>query len=1006
MKYFSDAKLGITFRIGLYLAATIMSAQIVSGAALAVTLSSSEHQITNTTNVHESRPTLGAAIVVYTSVDMSSGANARIFGTWIDVDGVPGAVVEVSDSSDPFFDNRLNDVSGWSVLYTARDTLSGGGSSLVVYDLGSQQRVNVLLPSGSVYEARIHGNRIAFVRGDTSSSQVQTFIKDDASTLTTISGPTASQVAIGSDFIVWTEWTQSGTTEIWAHRLIDGVTGLVEASGGSNAATAGDWVVYEYDNGSGTEIVARQLSLTGHGIAVGSQIVVSDATVSSPRNPDIDGDLVAYESVPAAGTNYDIYLHRLSDGTNFQVTSDGADQELNSIYGDKIAYGDYRDGAAADVWLSTVSIVADPCLGLGGDSDGDGVCDADDNCPSVANSSQSDVDTDGIGDACDVCPSDPSNACGGISGPLIGLYPFSGNADDTSGNGLSGTVWGGAGFTTDSSGTQNGALLLDGVDDYVELPVEWFFDLTELTIAATVKVPDHSKENWLISKGTSFGNFSLTFFNDQAPSAGHANYSHQTSAGNWASLASDGTVPTGEFFNIAVTLSSEEFNGYINGEPVRTAPNPTTPLLNDSPVLIGAGGYYGVTDFFAGVIDELRIYNVALSSEELRDLHDTAPIANAGPNETVHVGTLATLDGSGSSDPDNHYPLTYAWLIASAPAESAASLSDPGAIDPTFTPDKLGDYTVELTVTDSIGKESAADSVLVSTSNTPPVAHAGPDQPVIQLNTLVTLDGSQSYDLEGDPLTYSWQLVQIPATSGAWLNDPTISAPTFIADIQGSYTAELVVNDGWADSTLDSVTVSFANIKPVADAGGNQATLVGDTVVMHGDGSSDANGDPLTFNWSFVSLPAGSSAILNSSTSTATFLADTAGTFVVSLTVNDGQVTSDPDNATIVAITAQDELTNILIETVNIINGLPTDLFKNENMANTLTNKISAVLTMIEQRQYRDALDKLENDILKKTDGCAIAGSPDKNDWIRTCESQAAIYGRIMEAINLLKTLV
>jgi PKD repeat protein len=370
------------------------------------------------------------------------------------------------------------------------------------------------------------------------------------------------------------------------------------------------------------------------------------------------------------------------------------------------------------------------------------------------------------------------------------------------------------------------------------------------------------------------------------------------------------------------------------------------------------------------------------------------------------VGTLVTLDGSASSDPDNHYPLTYAWFIASAPLESVAFLRDPGTVNPTFTPDKEGDYTVELTVTDSIGKESATASVLVSTTNTPPVADAGVDQAIIELGTEVMLDGSQSYDPEGDPLTFSWQLVATPDTSGAWLNNPTASAPTFFADLQGSYTAELVVNDGWASSTPDSITVSFNNIKPVADAGGNQVTRVGDTVLMHGDGSSDANGDSLAFNWSFVSVPAGSTAILDNSTSAATFLADTVGTYVVSLTVNDGQVTSDPDNATIVAMTLQDELTTILVGTVNAINGLPPNRFKNKNMANALTNKISAALSLIEQRQFRDALDKLENDILKKTDGCMTTGSPDRNDWIKDCGTQAKIYVQIMAVMNLLKSLI
>ena len=55
---------------------------------------------------------------------------------------------------------------------------------------------------------------------------------------------------------------------------------------------------------------------------------------------------------------------------------------------------------------------SDPCLLLGGDSDGDGVCEKTDNCPLVSNASQTDSDGDGIGDACDT-PSDPCAALGG-----------------------------------------------------------------------------------------------------------------------------------------------------------------------------------------------------------------------------------------------------------------------------------------------------------------------------------------------------------------------------------------------------------------------------------------------------------------------------------------------------------------------------------------------------------------------------------------------------------------
>jgi hypothetical protein len=56
----------------------------------------------------------------------------------------------------------------------------------------------------------------------------------------------------------------------------------------------------------------------------------------------------------------------------------------------------------------------DPCAALGGDSDGDGVCDKLDNCPLVSNPNQEDSDGDGIGDACDT-PTDPCEALGGDS---------------------------------------------------------------------------------------------------------------------------------------------------------------------------------------------------------------------------------------------------------------------------------------------------------------------------------------------------------------------------------------------------------------------------------------------------------------------------------------------------------------------------------------------------------------------------------------------------------------
>jgi YD repeat-containing protein len=76
-------------------------------------------------------------------------------------------------------------------------------------------------------------------------------------------------------------------------------------------------------------------------------------------------------------------------------------------------------------------------------------------------------------------------------------------------------------------------------------------------------------------------------------------------------------------------------------------------------------------------------------------------------------------------------------------------------------------------------------------------------------------------------------------------------------------------------------------------------------IILDGSGSSDANGDQLTFAWAFVSVPAGSAATLANPTSVhPTFTADVAGSYIVRLVVNDGQVGSTPDTVTITASTA------------------------------------------------------------------------------------------------------
>lgn len=384
-----------------------------------------------------------------------------------------------------------------------------------------------------------------------------------------------------------------------------------------------------------------------------------------------------------------------------------------------------------------------------------------------------------------------------------------------------------------------------------------------------------------------------------------------------------------------------------------------------------------------------------------------APVANAGLGQTVHVGSLVALYGTGSYDPDENYPLVYQWTIVGKPAGSAATLSDPASPTPSFTADQLGDYEIELMVRDALGLQSLPTTVLVSTRNSPPVSEAGGDIEIIEIGSLVGLNGSGSYDPDGDAIGYRWSFQSLPAGSFAALSDPAVVQPTFVADVHGTYVLHLIVSDPWAAGTADTVTVSFDNLPPVADPGGNQSVLVGDLVSLDGGGSSDPNGDFLSYRWSFVSLPPGSAAVLSDSTiAQPTFLADAPGLYVAALVVGDGLLESEPRTVEVYASTRSDAVLDELRRLLVTVNGIPDLLIKNPNMKNALTNKINAVVHLVEQGSYAQAVDKLENDIRAKTDGCATIGEPDPNDWIEDCVAQTEVYGQIEAILALLAPLV
>ena len=232
----------------------------------------------------------------------------------------------------------------------------------------------------------------------------------------------------------------------------------------------------------------------------------------------------------------------------------------------------------------------------------------------------------------------------GLDQGLVGWWKFDGDATDSSGNGNDGTV-NGATLSTDRHGQASKAYSFDGVDDYISMTIGTY---DEVTFSAWLKIASFDNEYpKLFDLGSSYPLFRIGFNGNRSDhvSAGIVGQMHslRSSFSAHNSALSYGIQPIGSWINVVTSLGVNSFHStFLDGIVIEQGSYKDSPS-QDGSLKIGANNSLGSDHFFSGTVDDIRIYDRALSATEVSALYslESQPEDPSAPIQIVDSNVTA-----------------------------------------------------------------------------------------------------------------------------------------------------------------------------------------------------------------------------------------------------------------------------------------------------------------------------------------------------------------------------
>ena len=211
---------------------------------------------------------------------------------------------------------------------------------------------------------------------------------------------------------------------------------------------------------------------------------------------------------------------------------------------------------------------------------------------------------------------------------LVAYFPFTGNANDSSGNGNNGTVYG-ASFSTDRFGNVNSSYFFNGTNNYISLTNTFFKGQIEskLSLSVWFKISSYPASNSLYTIWDKQG-----FWREesiQISSNGSIGYwwTYPNPQAYYGAYSQAAIIPLNQWNNFIFIMNGTTSNIYLNGQLLSTSSNTSNGLMDFSYLaagnststnIIGAAKPAAGTEYFMnGSIDDFRLYDRALTQQEI-----------------------------------------------------------------------------------------------------------------------------------------------------------------------------------------------------------------------------------------------------------------------------------------------------------------------------------------------------------------------------------------------------